>query len=146
MTHPHSDTQDAGKSLLDGTSHPARAVVDAETTQSRIVWPELADAIRNGTFRAWLADEEITHWFRTDDCTVTVRVEDAPKLREVAHRERRFRRADEASAPQRDPDVCPRPGRVDGDGHSWKFDGDNPIIVCHFCHETRDAISGVVFP
>ena len=45
---------------------------------------------------------------------------------------------------ERDPDVCPFPGRVDGNGHSWKFWGDDPYIVCHFCSEMRDAITGRV--
>jgi hypothetical protein len=42
------------------------------------------------------------------------------------------------------PDVCTRPIRVDGNGHSWKFDGDDPYIVCHGCNEIRDAITGVI--
>lgn len=36
MTHPHSDTQDAGKSLLDGTSTPARAVTGESCRQCQV--------------------------------------------------------------------------------------------------------------
>lgn len=36
------------------------------------------------------------------------------------------------------PDV-PRPAAHE---HSWKFDGDDPYIVCHFCGEMRDAKTG----
>jgi hypothetical protein len=39
---------------------------------------------------------------------------------------------------------CPRPGRVDGPAHSWRFDGDDPYVICHFCGERRDAQSGRV--
>lgn len=28
--------------------------------------------------------------------------------------------------------------------HSWVFDGDDPYVVCHFCNEMRDAITGRV--
>lgn len=41
-------------------------------------------------------------------------------------------------------ETCPRSTRVDGPFHSWKFDGDDPYIVCAFCHEMRDALSGRV--
>jgi hypothetical protein len=41
-------------------------------------------------------------------------------------------------------DVCSRPGRVDGPWHSWKFDGDDPHIICHFCDEMRDSLTGRV--
>ncbi|HKY57646.1 MAG TPA: hypothetical protein VJL80_06385 [Aeromicrobium sp.] len=39
---------------------------------------------------------------------------------------------------------CTKSERVDGPKHSWKFDGDNPYIECHYCGEIRDAISGRV--
>lgn len=41
-------------------------------------------------------------------------------------------------------DACPRSERVDGNGHSWVFDGDDPYIICAFCGERRDALSGRV--
>jgi hypothetical protein len=41
-----------------------------------------------------------------------------------------------------DNDVCPRSKRVDGQKHSWHFDGDDPYIVCSFCGEVRDTITG----
>lgn len=44
----------------------------------------------------------------------------------------------------RDPDVCPKSRRVDGPLHSWRFDGDDPRIICAFCDEMRDAQSGAV--
>ena len=43
-------------------------------------------------------------------------------------------------------DLCHKSQRVDGNGHSWVFDGDDPYIVCHYCGERRDAISGRVIP
>jgi hypothetical protein len=39
---------------------------------------------------------------------------------------------------------CPLSKRVDGPLHSFRFELDNPVIVCHFCGEMRDAISGKV--
>ena len=42
-------------------------------------------------------------------------------------------------------EVCPKSQRVDGRGHSWKFDGYDPRVVCHFCGEVRDALSGRKF-
>lgn len=38
--------------------------------------------------------------------------------------------------------ACPRPIRVDGPEHSWKFDGDDPYTVCVGCGEIRDALTG----
>lgn len=31
--------------------------------------------------------------------------------------------------------VCPYSERVDGLKHSWKFDGDDPNVICHYCGE-----------
>lgn len=39
-------------------------------------------------------------------------------------------------------DECPKSERVDGPFHSWQFDGDDPYIVCAFCGERRDALTG----
>jgi len=41
-------------------------------------------------------------------------------------------------------DACALSRSVDGPKHSWKFDGDDPYIICHYCGEIRDAISGGV--
>ncbi|MET8430084.1 helix-turn-helix transcriptional regulator [Nocardia sp. NPDC004860] len=41
-------------------------------------------------------------------------------------------------------DVCLMSRHFDGPRHSWRFDMDNPIIICSYCDETRDAISGTV--
>lgn len=41
-------------------------------------------------------------------------------------------------------DCCPKSQRVDGQGHSWVFDGDDPYVVCAYCHERRDALTGKV--
>ena len=41
-------------------------------------------------------------------------------------------------------DECPRSKRVDGPFHTWRFDGDDPYIVCYWCHERRDAITGQI--
>lgn len=37
---------------------------------------------------------------------------------------------------------CPPSQRVDGKFHSWKFDGDDPYIICAYCDEMRDALTG----
>lgn len=42
-----------------------------------------------------------------------------------------------------DPNVCGDSRRGDA-GHSWRFDGDDPYIVCVFCTEMRDALDGHV--
>lgn len=34
-------------------------------------------------------------------------------------------------------DVCPPSERVNGKKHSWKFDGDDPNVICHYCGEVR---------
>lgn len=28
--------------------------------------------------------------------------------------------------------------------HSWKFDGDDPYLICHYCGQINDAITGAV--
>lgn len=39
---------------------------------------------------------------------------------------------------------CPVSQRIDGRLHSWKFDGDDPYVICVYCGEMRDALTGVV--
>jgi len=39
-------------------------------------------------------------------------------------------------------DACRLSQRVYGKIHTWEFDGDDPYIICHWCGEVRDAISG----
>lgn len=41
----------------------------------------------------------------------------------------------------KDQDVCPLSERVDGKLHSWKFDGDDPYVVCVYCGQMRDALT-----
>ena len=41
------------------------------------------------------------------------------------------------------PEHCPPSEHVDGK-HSWRFDGDDPYTVCHYCGEIRDVITGRV--
>lgn len=41
-------------------------------------------------------------------------------------------------------EVCPKPIRGDGSKHSWRFDGDDPYVICAGCDEMRDAITGRV--
>lgn len=36
---------------------------------------------------------------------------------------------------------CKPSQRVDGKYHTWKFDGDDPYMICHWCGQRRDAIS-----
>ena len=38
---------------------------------------------------------------------------------------------------------CVKSQRPDG-RHSWRFDGDDPYVLCAFCGERRDALSGKV--
>ena len=40
--------------------------------------------------------------------------------------------------------TCPKSRRVDGPFHSWRFDGDDPYVICTFCKEMRDARTGRV--
>ncbi|QEL01611.1 DUF5131 family protein [Olivibacter sp. LS-1] len=37
---------------------------------------------------------------------------------------------------------CPKSKRIDGKGHSWLFDGDDPYVKCYYCGEYRDARTG----
>lgn len=39
---------------------------------------------------------------------------------------------------------CPKSKRVDGQVHSWLFDGDDPYVKCFYCGEIRDALTGRV--
>jgi len=36
---------------------------------------------------------------------------------------------------------CPLSERVDAPVHSWRFDGDDPYVVCVYCGEVRDAMT-----
>lgn len=44
-----------------------------------------------------------------------------------------------------DDDECPFPLRADGKEHSWRWDGDDPRIICVYCGEMRDALNGRVY-
>lgn len=39
---------------------------------------------------------------------------------------------------------CPLSQRVDGKKHSWRFDGDDPYVICVYCDEMQDALNGRV--
>ena len=39
---------------------------------------------------------------------------------------------------------CPLSQRVDGKKHTWRFDGDDPYIFCHWCGQYQDALTGDV--
>lgn len=39
---------------------------------------------------------------------------------------------------------CPLSERVDGKTHSWRWDGDDPRVVCSYCGEVADALTGRV--
>lgn len=41
------------------------------------------------------------------------------------------------------PAACPAREAADGQ-HSWGFDGDDPYIICHWCDEMQDALTGRV--
>lgn len=38
---------------------------------------------------------------------------------------------------------CPKASRRDG-RHSWRFDGDDPYVICLDCNEMQDALTGRV--
>lgn len=40
--------------------------------------------------------------------------------------------------------TCTKSQRVDGPWHSWRFDGDDPYVICHYCGEMQDALTGRV--
>jgi len=40
-------------------------------------------------------------------------------------------------------ELCPSSKR-DSKQHAWHFDGDDPYVICSYCGEVRDAISGAV--
>ena len=39
-------------------------------------------------------------------------------------------------------DKCPKSERADGPWHAWKWDGDDPYVLCVYCGERRDALTG----
>lgn len=39
-------------------------------------------------------------------------------------------------------DRCPKTHHIDGRSHGWRFDGDDPYVVCHWCGERRDNLTG----
>lgn len=39
---------------------------------------------------------------------------------------------------------CPLSQRVDGQLHSWRFDGDDPYVTCVYCDRLQDALTGRV--
>lgn len=39
-------------------------------------------------------------------------------------------------------EYCKTSERVDGKKHSWRFDGDDPYVICSYCGQVKDAISG----
>lgn len=41
-------------------------------------------------------------------------------------------------------DTCEWSRRADGKLHSWRFDGDDPYVICVYCDEMRDAIANRV--
>lgn len=41
---------------------------------------------------------------------------------------------------------CSASQRVDKATHSWRFDGDDPYVICDWCGEMRDAVSGILIP
>jgi hypothetical protein len=50
----------------------------------------------------------------------------------------------ETQEPATNDEECTLSQRVDGKKHTWRFDGDDPYIFCHWCGEMRDAITGRV--
>ena len=41
-------------------------------------------------------------------------------------------------------EYCSLSQRVDGKKHTWQFWGDDPYVICHWCDELRDALTGRV--
>lgn len=46
-----------------------------------------------------------------------------------------------AAMPEEDVE-CPLSQRVDGKKHTWRFDGDDPYVFCHWCGQYQDALTG----
>lgn len=42
------------------------------------------------------------------------------------------------------PPECPLSQRVDGKLHTWRWDGDDPRVVCYWCGQMQDALTGRV--
>jgi hypothetical protein len=40
--------------------------------------------------------------------------------------------------------ICALSQHRDGKWHTWRWDGDDPRIICHWCDELRDALTGRV--
>lgn len=64
------------------------------------------------------------------------RVPDTPAVADHVTRHR----GGDVVVPMSGSQVCP----TSAVKHSWVFDGDDPYVVCHFCNEMRDAITGRV--
>jgi hypothetical protein len=45
------------------------------------------------------------------------------------------------AVPAPESELCADTRRIDG-RHSWRFDGDDPYVVCVYCGERRDALTG----
>ncbi len=41
-------------------------------------------------------------------------------------------------------EVCPAPISPETTNHIWRFDGDDPYVICNGCDEMRDALTGQV--
>lgn len=47
--------------------------------------------------------------------------------------------------PEEKDEHCPNSKRVDGDGHSFLFDGDDPYVVCAYCGQRRGTTHGMIY-
>jgi len=52
--------------------------------------------------------------------------------------------SDPGAGQQQGREVCELSQRVDGQWHSWRFDGDDPYVICHYCGRVQDAVTGRV--
>lgn len=50
--------------------------------------------------------------------------------------------APESGAAMPDGEFCSLSQRVDGQKHTWKFWGDDPYVICHWCEELRHVLTG----
>lgn len=69
--------------------------------------------------------------------------EEFDRVRAVAA-ERHRQEADQIAQGQAPVVECPLSQRVDGLLHSWRFDGDDPYVVCSYCDQMQDALTGRV--
>ena len=47
--------------------------------------------------------------------------------------------------PTPEDEICPNSKRIDGNGHGFLFDGDDPYVVCSWCGQRRGTTHGMIY-